>query len=121
MKITDVALFRVHGRWSGPVYPPGERQARPIDLYPELNTPAGPGYQTGAAIHALPAHRLLLVAKWLHLASGARHGPGALDRTKGIYSAPWQFDRHFSRRSASPDHKRTSKYDKCRSSLIQPE
>ena len=38
MKITDVTLFRVHGHYSGPTFPPGHRQARQIDLYPEFNT-----------------------------------------------------------------------------------
>ena len=33
MQITDIALFRVHGRYDGPIFPPGERQARAVDLY----------------------------------------------------------------------------------------
>ncbi|RIK35917.1 MAG: mandelate racemase/muconate lactonizing protein [Chloroflexi bacterium] len=53
MKITGVTLFRVHGHYDGPVFPPGERQARALDLYPEFNTPAGAGYQSGSAIQAL--------------------------------------------------------------------
>jgi L-alanine-DL-glutamate epimerase-like enolase superfamily enzyme len=47
MKITDVSLFKVTGRWPGSNYPPGDRQAKQIDLYPEFNVsaesaPAGP-------------------------------------------------------------------------------
>jgi L-rhamnonate dehydratase len=53
MKITDIILTRVHGHYEGPVFPPGERQARQIDLYPELNTPAPASIQTGAPLHAL--------------------------------------------------------------------
>lgn len=53
MQITDIALFRVHGRYDGPIFPPGERQARAIDLYPELNTPGGAPIQPGAPLRAL--------------------------------------------------------------------
>ena len=38
MKITDVVTFRVHGRYTGPNFPPGNRQAKALDLYPEFNT-----------------------------------------------------------------------------------
>ncbi|MCI0561090.1 MAG: hypothetical protein MN733_21600, partial [Nitrososphaera sp.] len=41
MKIADVSLFQVKGRWTGPTFPPGDRQAKQIDIYPELNLPAG--------------------------------------------------------------------------------
>ncbi|MCL4859932.1 MAG: hypothetical protein KJZ93_11025 [Caldilineaceae bacterium] len=53
MQITDIALFRVHGRYDGPIFPPGERQARAVDLYPELNTPGGAPIQSGAPLRAL--------------------------------------------------------------------
>lgn len=53
MQITDIALFRVHGRYDGPIFPPGERQARAVDLYPELNTPGGAPIQPGAPLRAL--------------------------------------------------------------------
>lgn len=54
MKITDVTLTKLHGHWSGPVYPPGMRQSQPLDLYPEFNQrPAHNGYQTGDPIHGL--------------------------------------------------------------------
>lgn len=54
MKITDVAILRVQGRWTGPIFPPGDRQARPIDVYPEFNQqPGGAGHQPGDPIHAL--------------------------------------------------------------------
>jgi L-rhamnonate dehydratase len=41
MKITDVSLFQVRGHWTGPAFPPGDRQARQLDIYPEFNRPAG--------------------------------------------------------------------------------
>ncbi len=53
MKITDVQIVRVHGHYTGPIYPPGERQSRAIDLYPEFNTPVGAEQGAGAAIRAL--------------------------------------------------------------------
>ena len=37
MQITDVRLFEVRGSWSGPTFPPGNRQAQPLDVYPEFN------------------------------------------------------------------------------------
>ena len=39
MQITDVALFELRGPWTGPTFPPGNRQAQPLDLYPEFNQP----------------------------------------------------------------------------------
>ena len=54
MKITDVAILRVRGHWTGPVFPPGNRQARPIDVYPEFDEqPGGTGHQSGDPIQAL--------------------------------------------------------------------
>lgn len=47
MKITDVSLFQVSGYWTGADFPPGDRQARPLDVYPEFNQPAPPGPQYG--------------------------------------------------------------------------
>ena len=41
MKITAVELFTVHGVFHGAAYPPGERQARPLDIYPEFNAQSG--------------------------------------------------------------------------------
>lgn len=38
MKITDVVLFRVSGTYTGPQFPPGSRQAKALDVYPEFNT-----------------------------------------------------------------------------------
>lgn len=38
MKITDVILFRVSGRYTGPQFPTGSRQAKALDIYPEFNT-----------------------------------------------------------------------------------
>ena len=37
MQITDVVLFQVRGPYSGPTFPPGDRQAQPLDRYPEFN------------------------------------------------------------------------------------
>ncbi len=42
MKITDVVLFRLRGRYTGPHFPPGNRQAKSLDLYPEFNVDAKP-------------------------------------------------------------------------------
>src|SRR5688500_11537644 len=39
MQITDVCLFEVRGPWTGPTFPPGNRQAQPLDVYPEFNHP----------------------------------------------------------------------------------
>src|SRR5262245_27595201 len=39
MQITDVLLFRVRGPYSGPTFPPGDRQAQALDRYPEFNQP----------------------------------------------------------------------------------
>jgi hypothetical protein len=47
MKITDVSLFQVRGYWTGADFPPGDRQARPLDVYPEFNQPSPPGPQYG--------------------------------------------------------------------------
>jgi L-rhamnonate dehydratase len=55
MKIADVYTFRVSGRWTGPATPPGDRQARPLDIYPEFNRPAGEAERSVDAqqVHAL--------------------------------------------------------------------
>jgi L-alanine-DL-glutamate epimerase-like enolase superfamily enzyme len=37
MQITDVRLFELRGPWTGPTFPPGNRQAQPLDVYPEFN------------------------------------------------------------------------------------
>jgi L-rhamnonate dehydratase len=37
MQITDVFLFEVRGTWPGPTFPPGNRQAHMLDVYPEFN------------------------------------------------------------------------------------
>jgi L-alanine-DL-glutamate epimerase-like enolase superfamily enzyme len=41
MKIQDVKVFTVHGVYQGPTYPPGERQAQQLDIYPEFNQRSG--------------------------------------------------------------------------------
>lgn len=43
MKITDVVLFRVSGRYTGPQFPTGSRQAKALDIYPEFNTDGDTG------------------------------------------------------------------------------
>jgi L-rhamnonate dehydratase len=37
MKITEVRLSEVSGHWDIPEYPPGDRQAQQLDIYPEFN------------------------------------------------------------------------------------
>ena len=37
MKIKDVVLFKVSGHWNGSGFPPGDRVAQPLDIYPEFN------------------------------------------------------------------------------------
>lgn len=41
MKIQDVQIFTVHGPYGGPSFPPGERQAQQLDIYPEFNQRTG--------------------------------------------------------------------------------
>lgn len=41
MKIQDVQVFTVHGSYDGPEFPPGERQAQQLDIYPEFNQRTG--------------------------------------------------------------------------------
>lgn len=37
MKITDVIVHQIRGRFTGPTFPPGNRQAKQIDVYAEFN------------------------------------------------------------------------------------
>lgn len=37
MKISDVLIHRLNGRYAGPTFPAGERQAQQLDIYPEFN------------------------------------------------------------------------------------
>jgi L-alanine-DL-glutamate epimerase-like enolase superfamily enzyme len=37
MKIKDVVVFTVSGHWEGSGFPPGDRVAHPLDIYPEFN------------------------------------------------------------------------------------
>jgi L-rhamnonate dehydratase len=37
MKITEVCLHEVNGHWYVPPYPPGDRQAQQLDIYPDFN------------------------------------------------------------------------------------
>ena len=43
MEIQDVVVFRVSGKWPGSAFPPGSRQTRPLDIYPEFNEAASGG------------------------------------------------------------------------------
>lgn len=40
MRITNIDIFEISGAYTGPAFPPGDRQARPLDLYPEFDPPA---------------------------------------------------------------------------------
>lgn len=52
MQITDIILFQVSGRYTGPTFPPGDRQARQLDIYPEFNQrPAAEPGDTLSAIY----------------------------------------------------------------------
>src|SRR5215212_3698643 len=51
MQITDVRLFELNGPWTGPTFPPGNRQAQPLDLYPEFNQPLRGETPTSAPEH----------------------------------------------------------------------
>jgi L-rhamnonate dehydratase len=43
LTITDVLIHRLHGHYSGPTFPAGQRQAQPLDVYPEFNDRAYDG------------------------------------------------------------------------------
>ncbi len=43
MKITDVILFRVSGKYTGPQFASGSRQAKALDIYPEFNNDGDTG------------------------------------------------------------------------------
>lgn len=49
MQITNVHLFHIRGSWTGPAFPPGDRQAQPLDRYPEFNRRAPPAASGNAA------------------------------------------------------------------------
>ncbi|GIV78069.1 MAG: dehydratase [Litorilinea sp.] len=52
MQITDIILFQVSGRYTGPTFPPGDRQAQQLDIYPEFNQrPAAEPGDTLSAIY----------------------------------------------------------------------
>jgi len=55
MKISDLIFYRVHGHYNGPVFPPGNRQAKQLDIYAEFNTDTESGPTVGAPISALYA------------------------------------------------------------------
>ena len=46
MKINDISLFRISGSYTGPVFPPGNRQAKAADIYPEFNQNEASGQMT---------------------------------------------------------------------------
>ena len=41
MKISQVSSFQVSGSWEGTDFPPGNRQAHALDIYPEFNASTG--------------------------------------------------------------------------------
>ena len=47
MKISDIVLFTVKGKSVLPAFPPGDRQVRQLDIYPEHNLPHGSEKPTG--------------------------------------------------------------------------
>jgi L-rhamnonate dehydratase len=51
MQITNILLFQVRGPYIGPTFPPGDRQAQPLDRYPEFNRP-----RTTAPPTSVPQH-----------------------------------------------------------------
>ena len=53
MKITQVELFRVSGPWEPPVFPPGDRQAQALDVYPEFNRDRRGGQGKGDRLQAI--------------------------------------------------------------------
>lgn len=53
MKIIDLIFYRVHGKYSGPAFPSGNRQAKQLDIYTEFNTESEMGPNVGAPISAL--------------------------------------------------------------------
>src|SRR4030095_5833398 len=61
MQITDVRLFEVRGPWTGPNFPPGNRQAQPLDLYPEFNQPSRDETPTNAPQHTRASYVEILV------------------------------------------------------------
>ncbi len=42
MRISDVVVYEVTGRYAGPEFPPGDRQAKQADVYPEFNRQEAP-------------------------------------------------------------------------------
>ena len=51
MQITDVSLFELRGPWTGSTFSPGDRQAQPLDVYPEFNRPPPAATPTSAPQH----------------------------------------------------------------------
>ena len=52
MKITEVTLFKVSGHYTGPTYPPGDRQAKSLDIYPEYNAQSATQVVAGRELSA---------------------------------------------------------------------
>ncbi|MCB0128073.1 MAG: hypothetical protein KDE58_37670, partial [Caldilineaceae bacterium] len=55
MKITELIFTRLRGHYNGPAFPPGNRQAKQLDIYTEFNTDGDTGPTVGAPISALYA------------------------------------------------------------------
>src|SRR5471030_2222979 len=52
MKISDISVVRVTGKYAPPDFPGGSRQALQLDIYPEFNIGPGPGKREPHLIHA---------------------------------------------------------------------
>ena len=53
MKIVDISLFQLRGRWAELPFAGGERQVRALDIYPEFNRPVAAGdYPDGQPVRA---------------------------------------------------------------------
>ena len=53
MKITDLSVYRVSGKWTGSDFPSGSCQSNPLDIYPEFNVSGGGGDEKRERISAL--------------------------------------------------------------------
>ena len=51
MKIRDISVFEVTGAWSGPTFPAGDRQAHPLDIYPDTSRGSGGASDTVSEIY----------------------------------------------------------------------
>ncbi len=52
MRISDVVVYEVTGRYDGPEFPPGDRQAKQADVYSEFNRQEAPAPVAGQTVTA---------------------------------------------------------------------